>query len=70
MTPDEAREKFGRRVQRCAGCYVAFHVKDLWWADDGNYYCQHCHADYPGVAVHFRDYAEDFDFSQLPSLHE
>lgn len=68
MTQVEAREKFGKRIQRCCSCYIAFHVKDLWWAADGNYYCEHCHDEFDGVAVHFNDYADGFDFTQLPSL--
>lgn len=62
MTPEEAREKFGQRVQRCSGCFVAFHVKDLWIDEEGNYFCDNCHTE---GHIHFNQYSEDVDFTQF-----
>ena len=45
MTMEELRLKFGKRIQRCYGCFVAFHIKDLWLGEDATYYCEHCKND-------------------------
>ena len=65
MSSDEAREKFGRRVQRCYGCFVAFHLKDMYLGEDATYYCENCKDD---SMFHFDDFASALDISQLPSM--
>jgi hypothetical protein len=30
MRTEEQRLKFGQRIQRCYGCFVAFYLKDMW----------------------------------------
>jgi hypothetical protein len=70
MTKEEARVKFGAKIQRCVGCFVAFYVRDMWLAQDMNYYCETCQTDVAGPKFHFEDYSHDFDFTQLPSMQE
>jgi len=65
MDRNEAREKFGQRVQRCYGCFVAFQVKDLWLGEGGSYYCKNCKDD---SMFHFDEYSKHFDFTKLASL--
>ena len=65
MSSDEAREKFGRRVQRCYGCFVAFYLKDMYLGDDATYYCENCKDD---SMFHFDDFSSVLDISQLPSM--
>ena len=65
MSSDEAREKFGRRVQRCYGCFVAFYLKDMYLGEDATYYCENCKDD---SMFHFDDFASVLDISQLPSM--
>jgi hypothetical protein len=65
MDRNEAKEKFGQRVQRCYGCFVAFHVKDLWLGEGGTYYCRNCKDE---SMFHFEEYSKHFDFTKLVSL--
>ncbi|MEO6390244.1 MAG: hypothetical protein ABIP75_00250 [Pyrinomonadaceae bacterium] len=41
MSPEKL-EKLGKRVQRCYGCFIAFHFKDMWLGDEATYYCNEC----------------------------
>jgi hypothetical protein len=65
MNAEEARVKFGKKIQRCYGCFVAFYIKDLWLNEEAAYYCKDCKDD---SMIHFDDYSEGFDFTQLPSM--
>ncbi|MBL8149714.1 MAG: hypothetical protein JNN15_07280 [Blastocatellia bacterium] len=64
---ETARIKFGQRIQRCRGCFVAFYIKDLWIDEEIDYYCEECKND---SMIHFNVYSKDFDFSQLPSMQQ
>ncbi len=68
MNQEEARVKFGKRVQRCSGCFIPFYVKDMWMSADIAYYCEHCKEE--DSMLHFDQYAQDFDFTQLPSMRD
>ncbi|HYG83216.1 MAG TPA: hypothetical protein VD861_22650 [Pyrinomonadaceae bacterium] len=65
MSTNEAREKFGRRVQRCYGCFVAFYLKDMYLGEDATYYCENCKDD---SMFHFDEFSSVLDISQLPSM--
>lgn len=65
MDTNEAREKFGRRIQRCYGCFVAFYLKDMYLGEDATYYCENCKND---SMFHFDDFSSVLDLSQLPSM--
>ena len=65
MSTDEARIKFGRRIQRCYGCFVAFHLKDMWLGEEATYYCEHCKDE---TMFYFDDFARVLDISTLPSM--
>ncbi len=65
MSSDETREKFGRRIQRCYGCFVAFYLKDMYLGEDATYYCENCKDD---SMFHFDDFASALDISRLPSM--
>jgi hypothetical protein len=65
MSSNEAREKFGRRIQRCYGCFVAFYLKDMYLGEDATYYCENCKDD---SMFHFDDFSSVLDISQLPSM--
>ena len=65
MSSNEAREKFGRRVQRCYGCFVAFYLKDMYLGEDATYYCENCKDD---SMFHFDEFTSVIDISQLPSM--
>jgi hypothetical protein len=65
MSTDEARAKFGRRIQRCYGCFVAYYLKDMYLGEDATYYCSNCKDD---SMFHFDDFTRVLDISRLPSM--
>ena len=63
----EILEQFGKRVQRCYGCLIAFHMKDMWLGEDITYYCENCKDD---SMFHFDDYTKILDISKLREAEE
>jgi len=60
---DQAIQKFGQRIQRCSGCFVAFYLKDMWLAEDGSFYCGNCKDD---SMFPFDEFSRKIDVSRLP----
>ena len=58
----EVLEQFGKRVQRCYGCMIAFYMKDMWLGEDITYYCENCKDD---SMFHFNEYTKILDISKL-----
>lgn len=54
--------EFGRRIQRCYGCFVAFHLKDMYLGEDVSFYCENCKDD---SMFHFDDFSKLMDPSKL-----
>ncbi|MDX6695417.1 MAG: hypothetical protein QOF02_3020 [Blastocatellia bacterium] len=65
MSTEETRLKFGKRIQRCYGCFVAFYLKDMWLGEDATFFCEHCKDD---SMFHFDDFSSVFDLALLPSM--
>ncbi len=65
MDREEVLMKFGQRIQRCYGCFVAFYMKDMWLAEGGLFYCKDCKND---TMFHFNDFSQKIDLSRLPSM--
>jgi hypothetical protein len=65
MSAEEARLKFGKRIQRCYGCFVAFYMKDMYLGEDATYYCEHCKDD---SMFHFDVFSRALDISKLPGM--
>ena len=63
----EIIEQFGKRIQRCYGCMIAYYMKDMWLGEDITYYCEHCHDD---TMFHFDDYTKVLDVSKLREVAE
>ena len=59
---DQLLTEFGRRVQRCYGCFIAFHLKDMYLGDDVSFYCEHCKDD---TMFHFNEFSKLMDPSKL-----
>ncbi len=55
-------EQFGKRIQRCYGCLIAFYMKDMWLGDDITYYCENCKDD---SMFHFDEYTKALDAAKL-----
>lgn len=60
-------ERFGKRVQRCYGCLIAFHLKDMFLADDVTYYCENCRDE---SMFHFDEFSKLLDVSKLREASE
>ena len=65
VSEEESRVKFGKRVQRCYGCFVAFHMKDMYLGEDATYYCENCKDE---TMFSFDDFSRVLDISNLPSM--
>lgn len=65
VSEEETRIKFGKRVQRCYGCFVAFHLKDMYLGEDATYFCEHCKDD---TMFPFEEFSRVLDISGLPSM--
>ena len=39
---EDVIEVFGKRIQRCYGCFIAYHLKDMYLGEDVTFYCEHC----------------------------
>ncbi len=64
----EILEQFGKRVQRCYGCLIAFHMKDLWLGEEISYYCENCKDD---SMFSFEEFTSVIDVSKLREVdHE
>ena len=55
-------EQFGKRVQRCYGCLIAFYLKDMYLGEDITYYCENCKDD---SMFHFDEYTKVLDVAKL-----
>jgi len=64
-TSEDLKGKFGRRIQRCYGCFIAYYLKDMWLGEGGTFFCEDCRDE--GM-FHFDEFSEHLDLSQLPSL--
>ncbi len=67
MNPEEAKIKYGNRVQRCSGCYGAFYMKDMWLGPEAAFYCADCRDE---SMFHFDEFTRKLDISKLPSMQD
>jgi hypothetical protein len=58
----EVLEQFGKRIQRCYGCMIAFYMKDMWLGEDITYYCDNCKDD---SMFHFDNYTKVLDVAKV-----
>lgn len=61
----EIIEQFGKRVQRCYGCLIAFYLKDMWLGEDITYYCENCKDE---TMFHFDEYTKILDVTKLREM--
>lgn len=63
MSTDQTTlERFGKRAQRCYGCFVAYHLKDMYLGEDATFFCEHCKDD---TMFHFDQFSKLMDLSKL-----
>lgn len=59
---EEVLKDFGKRVQRCYGCFVSYYLKDMFLGEDVTFYCEHCKDD---TMFHFNEFSRLLDLSKL-----
>jgi hypothetical protein len=57
-------EQFGKRIQRCYGCFIAYHLKDMYLGEDVTFFCEYCKDE---TMFHFDDFSKLLDISKLDS---
>ena len=55
-------EDFGKRIQRCYGCFIAYHFKDMYLGEDVTFFCEYCKDD---TMFHFDQFSKLVDLSKL-----
>ncbi|MFM8440266.1 MAG: hypothetical protein ACKN97_03150 [Acidobacteriota bacterium] len=64
---EETLEQFGKRIQRCYGCFIAFHLKDMYLGEDVTFFCKHCKTE---EMFHFDEFSKLMDPSKLREAGE
>ena len=59
---NEVLEKFSKRIQRCYGCFIAYHLKDMYLGEDVTFFCENCKDD---TMFHFDQFAPLLNPSKL-----
>jgi hypothetical protein len=54
--------QFGKRIQRCYGCFIAYHLKDMYLGEDVTFFCEHCKGE---TMFHFDEFSKLIDVSKL-----
>lgn len=67
IQPENVLEGFGKRIQRCYGCFIAYHLKDMYLGEDVTFFCEHCKDD---TMFHFDEFAGLMDISKLKEMAE
>ena len=62
MSSTDAITAFGKRIQRCYGCFVAFHLKDMYLGEDVTFFCEHGKDE---TMFHFDDFSRLIDIDKL-----
>lgn len=63
----EVLSEFGSRIQRCYGCFIAYHLRDMYLGEDVTFFCEHCKDD---SMFHFDQFASLLDVSKLKEMSE
>lgn len=58
-------EHYGKRAQRCFGCLIAYHLKDMYLGEDVSYFCEHCKDD---TMFHFDEFSKYIDPAKLREI--
>lgn len=62
---EEILHEFGKRIQRCYGCFIAYHLKDMYLGEDVTFFCEHCRDE---TMFHFDEFSKLLDASKLNAL--
>jgi len=66
-TPSDAIDEFGKRIQRCYGRFIAYHLKDMYLGEDVTFFCDYCKDE---TMFHFDQFSRLIDISKLKEVAE
>jgi hypothetical protein len=66
-TQAEVIGEFGKRIQRCYGCFIAYHLKDMYLGEDVTFFCEHCRDE---SMFHFEQFSQLVDVNKLKEVAE
>ena len=58
----DAITQFGKRIQRCYGCFIAYHLKDMYLGEDVTFFCENCKNE---TMFHFDEFSKLLDVTKL-----
>ena len=61
-TGDDILAEFGKRIQRCYGCFIAYHLKDMYLGEDVTFFCEYCKDE---TMFHFDEFSRLLDVNKL-----
>lgn len=64
---EEVLQEFGKRIQRCYGCFVSYYLKDMYLGEDVTFFCEHCKDD---SMFHFNEFSKLLDVAKLREVEE
>ena len=64
---DKLMEIYSKRVQRCYGCFIPYHLKDMYLGEDVSYFCENCKDD---SMFSFDEYTRIIDVSKLREVEQ
>ena len=64
---EQLLKDFGKRAQRCYGCFVAYHLRDMYLGEDATFFCEHCKDD---TMFHYSDFSKMMDISKLKEAND
>ena len=67
INSEEVLKEFGRRAQRCFGCFVAYRLRDIYLDEDATFYCSHCKDD---SMFNFDEFTKIIDVTKLREVAE
>ncbi|MCU0239737.1 MAG: hypothetical protein MUC29_09860 [Pyrinomonadaceae bacterium] len=67
MNSEAVLKEFGKRAQRCYGCFIAYHLRDMYLGEDATFFCEHCKDD---AMFHFNDFSKIIDLTKLREVTE
>ena len=62
VNSEEIIKEFGKRVQRCYGCFISYYLKDMYLGEDVTFYCDHCKDE---TMFHFDEFSKLLDLNKL-----
>ena len=62
MDSNDSITRFGKRIQRCYGCFIAYHLEDMYLGEDVTFFCEHCKNE---TMFHFDEFSKLVDIARL-----